>query len=78
MGLIRKSLYLGTGGVVAPNSKKQRQQKQVLAALQGATPEEVKRAGGRLRLRRFLGAASTVSGRQDSSGADCGPGGTVA
>jgi Short C-terminal domain len=47
MGLIRKSLYLTTGGVVAPNSKKQRLQMQQLAALQGATPEEIKRAGGR-------------------------------
>jgi hypothetical protein len=37
MGLIRKSLYLGTGGLVAPNSKKQRQQKQVLAAMRTPT-----------------------------------------
>jgi hypothetical protein len=35
MGLIRKSLWLGTGGVIAPNSKKQRRQKQILAAIQG-------------------------------------------
>jgi len=47
MGLIRKSLFLGTGGIVAPNSKKQRAQKQVLAALQGQSPEQVRRAGGR-------------------------------
>jgi len=46
-GLIRKSLILGTGGLVAPNSKKQRLQMQQLAALQSATPEEIRQRGGR-------------------------------
>lgn len=55
MGLIRKSLYLGTGGLVAPNSKKQRQQAQILAAMQGATPKEVRRAGGRYDFDGFWG-----------------------
>jgi hypothetical protein len=55
MGLIRKSLFLGTGGLVAPNSKKQRQQKQMLAAMQGATPSEVRRAGGRYDFDGFWG-----------------------
>ena len=43
MGLIRKTLFLGSGGVVSPNSKKQRYakqslrlQKQTLKAQQGA------------------------------------------
>ena len=47
MGLIRKSLFAASGGLVAPNSKKQRRQLQILAAMQGATPAEVRRAGGR-------------------------------
>jgi hypothetical protein len=47
MGLIRKALHVGTVGAVAPNSKKQRVAKQTLAAAQGASPEQVKRAGGR-------------------------------
>lgn len=47
MGLIRKSLYLASGGIVAPNSRKQRVAKQQLAALQGATPQEVRQRGGR-------------------------------
>lgn len=55
MGLIRKSLFLGTGGLVSPNSKKQRVQKQQLAALQGATPKEIRRAGGRNDIDGFLG-----------------------
>jgi len=48
MGLIRRSLHIATGGMVAPNSKKQKLIRQQLAALQGKTPEEVKRTGGRL------------------------------
>lgn len=47
MGLIRKSLYLASGGVVAPHSKKQRTALKTLAAIQGASPEEVRRTGGR-------------------------------
>ena len=64
MGLIRKSLYLGTGGVVAPNSKKHRDQMKMLAALQGATPAEIKRAGGRYDFDGFMGQSPAVSGRQ--------------
>ncbi|MDA8322601.1 MAG: SHOCT domain-containing protein [Actinomycetota bacterium] len=55
MGLIRKSLYLTTGGLVAPNSRKQRIQMQQLAALQGATDEEVRRRGGRGDVAGILG-----------------------
>lgn len=44
VGLIRKSLYFASGGAVAPNSKKQRQQAKMIAALTGG---DVKRAGGR-------------------------------
>jgi hypothetical protein len=47
MGLIRKSLFLASGGIVAPNSKKQRNQRQLLAAAQGKSDAEVRRAGGR-------------------------------
>lgn len=47
MGLIRKSFHVATVGAVAPNSKKQRVAKQQLAALQGKTPAQVRRAGGR-------------------------------
>jgi hypothetical protein len=47
MGLIRKSLFLGTGGIVAPNSKKQRTALQTLAAVQGKSEAEVRRTGGR-------------------------------
>ncbi len=36
MGLIRTP-YFASGGAVAPNSKKQRQQAQVIAALTGGT-----------------------------------------
>jgi hypothetical protein len=57
MGLIRKSLYLGTGGLVGPNSKKQRLQMQQLAALQGATPQEIKRRGGRYDFDGLVGLA---------------------
>jgi hypothetical protein len=66
MGLIRKSLYLGSGGLVAPHSKKQRMQLQQLAALRGASPEEIKRAGGRSDYDAFLGL-SPASGRQRSA-----------
>jgi hypothetical protein len=46
MGLIRKGLFVTTG-VVAPYSKKQKTQMQILAAMQGATPEEVRKVGSR-------------------------------
>jgi len=73
MGLIRKSLYLGTGGLVSPNSKKQRQQKEILAATQGATAEEVSRAGGRYDFNGFWGqppasVAQRSAERQEPSG----------
>lgn len=74
MGLIRKSLYLGTSGLVAPNSKKQRQQKQILAAIQGATPAEVKRAGGRYDFNGFWGQPpASVSQRSSGPSANRGP-----
>ena len=47
MGLIRKGLHIATVGGIAPNSKKQRVAKQQLAALQGKSEAEVRRAGGR-------------------------------
>jgi len=46
MGLIRKGLFMTTG-LVAPYSKKQKTQMQILAALQGATPEEIANTGTR-------------------------------
>lgn len=55
MGLIRKSLHIATVGAVAPNSKKQRNQRQLLAAAQGKSDAEVRRAGGRYE--HSLGAA---------------------
>ena len=55
MGLIRKSLHIATVGVVAPNSKKQWNQRQLLAAAQGKSDAEVRRAGGRYE--HSLGAA---------------------
>ena len=60
VGLIRKSLYLGTGGVVSPSSKKQRYAKQTLAAIQGGTPEQIRRAGGRYDFDGFLGGSSVA------------------
>ena len=67
MGLIRKSLYLGTGGVVAPNSKKHRDQMKMLAALQGAMPAEIKRAGGRYDFDGFMGQSPpSVAARADA------------
>jgi hypothetical protein len=48
MGLLRKTLWLSTAGVIAPNSKRQKRDARLLAATQGATPREVRRAGGRL------------------------------
>lgn len=61
MGIIRKSLYLETGGLVSPNSKKQRHQMQILQAMQGATPDEIRRAGGRYDFRGFIGATEPTS-----------------
>ncbi len=67
MGLIRKSPFLGTGGVIAPNSKKQRAQKQLLAALQGKSEDEVRRAGGRYK--HSLGAVLGAAARKRDGGA---------
>lgn len=61
MGIIRKSPYLGTGGLVSPNSKKQRRQMQTLKAMQGATPEEIRQAGGRYDFRGFWGITEPAS-----------------
>ena len=47
MGLIRKALFVTTVGAVAPNSKKQRAARQTLVAIQGGSPAQVRRAGGR-------------------------------
>jgi hypothetical protein len=56
MGLIRKSLYLGTGGVVAPNSRKQRMALKQLAALKGRSEAEIRRAGSRYDFAGFWNA----------------------
>jgi hypothetical protein len=61
MGLIRKSLHIATVGAVAPNSKKQRNQRQLLAAAQGKSDVEVMRTGGRYE--HSLGAALGPGGR---------------
>jgi hypothetical protein len=67
MGIVRKSLFVGTGGLVAPNSKKQRNQRQILAALQGKSAAEVRRAGGRYEHVtpgwQAIGAAATAATR---------------
>jgi hypothetical protein len=55
MGLIRKSLHVATLGAVSPTSKKQRVASQTLAAIQGGTPAQVRRAGGRYQ--HSIGAA---------------------
>lgn len=55
MGLIRKALFASTGGIVAPNSKKQRVAKQTLAAIQGCSDQEVELTGTR---RQALGWAT--------------------
>jgi hypothetical protein len=47
MGLLRKALHITTVGVIAPNSTKQRVAKQTLVAIQGGSPAQVRRAGGR-------------------------------
>lgn len=55
MGLIRKSLYLASGGIVSPSSKKQRRQVQMIKAMQGASDAEIRRAGGRYDFAGFWG-----------------------
>jgi Short C-terminal domain len=71
VGLLRKSLYLGTSGIVAPNSKKHRMAMKQLAALQGRSEAEIRRAGGRYDFAGFWDAtragASTVSRPVSSS-----------
>jgi hypothetical protein len=47
VGFIRKTLFLTTGGIVAPNSTKQRRQEQILAAVQGGNEGEIRWAGSR-------------------------------
>ncbi len=47
MGLIRKTAYFATGGIAAPHSKKQRTALKQLAAVQGASPEQVRETGSR-------------------------------
>lgn len=47
MGFIRKTLFLISGGTVAPNSTKQRRQEQILAALRGKNEDEIRWAGSR-------------------------------
>jgi len=66
MGVIRKSLHVATVGAVAPNSKKQRNQRQLLAAAQGKSDAEVRRAGGRYE--HSLGAALGWGGDRPAHG----------
>jgi hypothetical protein len=47
IGLIRKAAFLGTGGIVAPRSKKERDQIRLIGAMQGKSATEIRRAGGR-------------------------------
>ncbi len=47
MGLFRKTAYIASGGIVAPHSRKQRTALKTLAAVQGASPEQVRKTGGR-------------------------------
>jgi hypothetical protein len=68
MGLIRKSLYLGTGGLVSPNSKKQRMQMKQLTAMQGGTAKEIQRAGGRYDFRGFWGITEPQSAENTRRG----------
>ena len=57
MGLIRKALFVSTGGVVAPNSRKQRVAMQTLAAIQGRSDEEVELIGTRRQSLGLTGAS---------------------
>jgi hypothetical protein len=61
MGLIRKSAYLATGGAVAPHSRKQRTALKQLAALQGASPDQVRQTGGRNDYDSFLTGTPRVT-----------------
>ena len=71
MGIIRKSLYLASGGLVAPNSRKQKLAMQQLAALQGATPEEVRRRGARSDYDGFFGLPpASVTAREKAMKAE--------
>ena len=58
VGLIRKVLFVSTGGVVAPNSKKQRVAKQTLAAIQGRDDEDAELIGTRRQALGLTGASS--------------------
>jgi hypothetical protein len=62
VGFIRKTLFLISGGTVAPNSTKQRRQEQILAALQGKNEDEIRWAGSR---NAAFGAEWKPLGRQE-------------
>jgi hypothetical protein len=47
MGLIRKTAWLASGGIVRPTSKKEKRHAELLAAIQGKDAKTVRRAGGR-------------------------------
>ena len=47
MGLIRKLTYVASGGVVAPRSASERRDIRMIAAMQGKSADEIRRAGGR-------------------------------
>jgi hypothetical protein len=64
MGLIRKSLFVVTAGVVAPWSKKQKVAAQTLAAIRGASAERVERTGTR---RAALGPEPVTRTRRSRS-----------
>lgn len=67
MGLIRKAAYLGSGGIVAPRSRKGRQHAQVIAAMQGKSAEEIRRAGGRYDFEGFWTADGVTEAREPTA-----------
>jgi hypothetical protein len=58
---------LGIDHLVSPNSKKQRRQMQQLAAMQGATPAEIRRAGGRYDFNGFWGQPPPSAARREAA-----------
>ena len=66
MGLMRKSLFLGTGGLVAPNSQKQRVARQALVAARGGSESEIRHAGSRQSPWQFMDMAPQAQARRPS------------
>lgn len=66
MGLLRKIAYLGSGGIVGPRSKRERDQIRMIAAIQGKSAAEIRRAGGRYDFEGFLasGGITDTTGKE--------------